>query len=89
MLTARQVQRIYEEGYSFSFMGKSPDERRGDSEPASLELIVYLDRIHSKEDFTITAFHECIHARDDIRNPETIKDHNEERDKRYCHRGRS
>lgn len=69
MLTIKQIIKLYQEGVDICFKRKPhPDRLKGEFDPASLEVIVYLPAQESEQDMGITVLHEFIHARNNSRH---------------------
>ena len=67
MLTINQLVKVYEEGINMHFKrNPSPDGLKGEYDPSSLEILIYMPAIESKSDRDITVLHEFVHARDDV-----------------------
>ncbi len=67
MLTTKQIIKLYQEGVDLRFKRKPhPDRLKGEFDPASLEVIVYLPAQESEYDMGITVLHEFIHARNSL-----------------------
>ena len=67
MLTINQLVKVYEKGVEVHFK-KSPSPKgfKGEYDPGSLSVLIYIPAIESKYDEDVTLLHEFIHARDDI-----------------------
>lgn len=66
MLTKKDVLRLYDEGLEIKFRRKrNPEKLKGDYDPASQQINIYLPHIASGQERDITILHEFIHARDD------------------------
>ncbi len=64
MLTLKQIIELYQDGVEIRFK-KKPHHNgiKGEFDPASLEVIIYLAHINSKFDRDITILHEFVHAK--------------------------
>ena len=67
MLTIEDIKQAYEDGVTLRFKRKpASDRRKGEFDPLTLEVKVFLTDQESREDKDITILHEFIHVRDNI-----------------------
>ena len=66
MLTTNQIVRCYREGVDIKLKTKSFGRLHGEFDPSSLEVILYLSRIMSKDEMKKVVLHEFVHARNFI-----------------------
>ena len=71
MLTIADIKQVYKKGVTLKFKRKPipPDSNRfkGEFDPSTLEIKIYLSYQESKKDKELTILHEFVHARDDIK----------------------
>jgi hypothetical protein len=66
MLTIEQVIRCVEEGISIEFKKSGPKGIKGEYDPSTQRISIYVNNLGSPMDMGLTILHEFIHARDDI-----------------------